>query len=981
MLRLRTLGTAQVIGDDGTPLGGAASQRRLLALLSLLAVAGEAGMTRDRILGLLWPDGDAEKSRHALTQSLYHARRVLGCGELFLGSVDIRLNPSRISSDIGDLEAALNAGDLEGASTLYAGPFLDGFFLAGSGEFEQWMTTHRARIADRMVVTYDRLAASAESRGRCDEAIAWRKRQFALDPLSSTATVRLLATMAAAGDRAGALQQARVHQLMVRDQLDVELDPSVQKIVERLRHEDAKARDRIEPEAGPDVPVASAEGITASTSPREAFAERNRPVATSRQWRTMRPRVAKAIVAIMMLTVPFLLTIAVLPGRRLAATVPTLQPLVVAPFRVTGADPSLAYLRDGLVELLSIRLAEDSLAHAIDAGAVLSAWRTAQPSEQAEVPHVRAVAVARRLGAAQVVVGSVVGNASRLVVSASLVAVATDIVRAQVTVEGPSDSLTSLVNRLASKLIAASAGEDGRFSDHTTPLPSALRAYLDGQSAYRRGDYAAAVQQYERALSLDSTFALAALHLALASDQINDAEQHDRALALAWANRRDLNDRDRVHLIAFAGPRYPAPSSVAEQLAAWEQAVARSPDRAEVWHELGERFFHHGAVLGLRDGHDRAAAALRRALDLDPSYVPSRQLLVLLAARTRDSALLARAAARPVPRDSLGHLAPSLRWRTALARGDQPALLHSRGTFGELDDANLRLIGMASLFDADGIDDGERALRIRARRGGAAVSLDALLATHALALNQGRPVLALDITEQIQERMPGLRAHLRLRLLDAMYGDGDTTAAREAAATIAHYADARASSQADMRALQLSDQCVLEQWRLARGLTSRAPRVIAALREAPAPRTPLPVSANQRTCAEILEAMWSVATRQPDAPTRVARLDSLMLGGPAVSDAGTYAHIVVARLYVRLGQPARALEAIRNRTYMTGWPRYLATARREEGGLAALVGDWRGAATSYREYLALRSTAERASIARDMAVRTALSSAVRAGGR
>jgi hypothetical protein len=44
-------------------------------------------------------------------------------------------------------------------------------------------------------------------------------------------------------------------------------------------------------------------------------------------------------------------------------------------------------------------------------------------------------------------------------------------------------------------------------------------------------------------------------------------------------------------------------------------------------------------------------------------------------------------------------------------------------------------------------------------------------------------------------------------------------------------------------------------------------------------------------------------------------------------------------LYERLGEPRIALDAIRRRGYMSGWPRYLATAQREEGRLALATGD------------------------------------------
>jgi hypothetical protein len=66
----------------------------------------------------------------------------------------------------------------------------------------------------------------------------------------------------------------------------------------------------------------------------------------------------------------------------------------------------------------------------------------------------------------------------------------------------------------------------------------------------------------------------------------------------------------------------------------------------------------------------------------------------------------------------------------------------------------------------------------------------------------------------------------------------------------------------------------------------------------------------------------------------------------------------MARLYQRLGQPERALQAIRKRPYMSGWPRYLTTAWREEGRLAELVGDNAGAREAYERYLAYRTSPE-----------------------
>ena len=53
---------------------------------------------------LLWPDGDPEKVRHALTQSLYQIRRALSCDDLFvIAGSNIALNSERITTDVGRL--------------------------------------------------------------------------------------------------------------------------------------------------------------------------------------------------------------------------------------------------------------------------------------------------------------------------------------------------------------------------------------------------------------------------------------------------------------------------------------------------------------------------------------------------------------------------------------------------------------------------------------------------------------------------------------------------------------------------------------------------------------------------------------------------------------------------------------------------------------------------------------------------------------
>jgi DNA-binding SARP family transcriptional activator/TolB-like protein len=953
MLFLRTFGGAAIVADDGVPLDGTATQRRLLALLATLAVAGDAGLTRDRLVGLLRPEGDPTRVRHALTQALYHARRSLGCDDLFGVGADIRLNPTRIASDVDQFRNHVAAGELTAAVDLYGGPFLDGFFVSGSPEFDQWVSATRDRFAKKTIVALDKLATLEEERSAWLASAVWRRRIVDIDPLSAAATTNLMTALANGGDRALAIHHAQLYSVLVREQLDLEPDESVELLVARLRRSSpARALPAVAIESVPPAAIA----LTGIDEPsRLASVVRGRRPSFDR-WITAAGLVATVAVVGMLVTTALPQMAADLSSSEAASSMR--RQIVIVPFRATGADASVGYLREGMVELLSTRLGDDSLGRSVDPGAVLTAWHaTASKTGGADLSIDDTRHLAKRFDAGRLVTGSVIGTQSHLVVTARLLAVSDGHVDAEATVQGSADSITTLVDRLAARLLAESAGEHERLAVRTTESLPALRAFLIGQAAYRRGNYQAAMGEYERAIGLDSTFGIAAFQLALSADRLNDAEQHDRALAIAWANRTDLIERDLVHLIAFAGPRYPAPSTMAEQLAAWNRAVDVAPDRAEVWYELGYHLYHDGSVVGLDSARWKAGAAFRHALDLDSvDHVGARQMLILSAARSKDTTLLRRYASASLMQTVRDPIVPFVRWRLSIATGDSAALRDVRSRFDRLDDVNLRLIAMASMHDGVGVEDGLRAVRLwSARHPQQPGWLDPFLAQHAFALNQGRPADALAITVAIGELQPHMRTQLRLRVLDAIYGGGDAAAGERAAADLAAVADAPATGDLS-RGLQLADLCVLEQWRLAHGSAQTARATIIRLRQAPQPRSMIPVAPNQRACAVMLDAWLAVSTRAANAEQRVVALDSLTLTGPAAGDAANYSNILLARLYDQLGHPDRAYRAIKRRSYMTGWPRYLATSLREHARLAWIARDSAPSHDMYAIYLALRTS-------------------------
>lgn len=227
MLQLTTLGGLTLGLEDGL-VSGAMTQRRRLALLALLAVVRQRGLSRDKIMVYLWPESAAARARHALNQLLYLQRKLLTGRELFLGGKTLRLNPAEIHSDVGDFEDALDRGELEAAVTRYGGPFLDGFFLKDAPEFERWADAQRHRLARRLCAAYVDLANRTGS-------AEWWQRAAEVDPLDSQIALDVVQALATAGNRGGALRHAQQHIERLREELGVAPDLRLVQLMERLR--------------------------------------------------------------------------------------------------------------------------------------------------------------------------------------------------------------------------------------------------------------------------------------------------------------------------------------------------------------------------------------------------------------------------------------------------------------------------------------------------------------------------------------------------------------------------------------------------------------------------------------------------------------------------------------------------------------------------------------------------------------------------
>jgi TolB-like protein/DNA-binding SARP family transcriptional activator/Tfp pilus assembly protein PilF len=254
-LYLKLFGGASIDTGSGS-VAGAAAQRRRLALLARLALERSAGVSRDKLIAFFWPESGAEKSRHLLSDAIYRINQALGQDVIVAAGEQLRLDAALLPSDVAEFEDALARGDRAAAARSYTGPFLDGFFIEGALEFERWVESERQRLAQAFAGALEALAEAARERGDPVESVAWWRRLAAHDPWNSRAALGLVKALGAAGDRAAALQHARVHEALLRS--DWGAEPAA---------EFAAAVAKLTKDAPPPVPVIQAAPTPSSSAP------------------------------------------------------------------------------------------------------------------------------------------------------------------------------------------------------------------------------------------------------------------------------------------------------------------------------------------------------------------------------------------------------------------------------------------------------------------------------------------------------------------------------------------------------------------------------------------------------------------------------------------------------------------------------------------------------------------------------------------
>ena len=712
---LHTLGTVSLRGPaprDAIAL----DEPRLIALVVLLAVAGDAGEPDDELLLRLTPSETAERGRIELARLIAVLRQRLGADTSLVRTADgWAFAPGLVTMDV-----RLRADD----AVMECAAFLEGFKLPGSPEFREWLAATRRRVEPRTALHVEPHVEPHDGAGTVAATVPSEAARQRTKVDRRLVAVAVLILIVAGG---AFLRAARsTHALALGDAL----------LVANVQNETGDSLF--------DISIARATTVALQQSQR----------------------------------------VQLYPRSQLAAVYQRMQ--------IGNLDTALTFdlaqevaLRERIRFVLGLRIVRSGDGYRVSG-------QLADVATPTRMTETSAIAPTR---------DGVIGALDEV-----LIATRRQMGESRTDVRANTASLPAV----------------------TTSSLEALRSFAEGSSAWSRGDFTLARELWQRAVDIDTGFAMAYSALGSSHYYNHERDAGERYFGEALKRAGRLSDRERLQLL----------TSLAQYRGSIDTAVSTSRLLAERYPGVST-WYSHGTMLMQAQRDSEAITAFHTALRYDSTHTSSYINLATTARRMRrdDDALAYYARADRF--DSL------VLYRNNI-NPEWGATLVSRGRVAEADSAFRRMAAGARVAD--------RALGFRSRG--------------YLALWRGHPDEAIGYFRQaieatVQIKSPLGEARNRM-LLAAAY----RTAGR----------DGDASSEVT-RTLALVEAPVMEPFALAMVATSciRSGRVVDAERVLKLLRTRVRRQNGADTASEAYVAgLISIARGRPDSALHQARRAQLL---------------------------------------------------------------------------------------------------------
>jgi DNA-binding SARP family transcriptional activator/predicted ATPase len=246
-LSVRMLGPLQIVLDEEPATGFASDKVR--ALLAYLAMETGQPHRREKLAGLLWPDWLEPSARANLRRALANLRQVIGDHQatppyLHISRQTVQFNTASdawidVTAFTGLLQARVPSPETvrqwEQAVELYRGDFLEGFSIADSPAFDEWVSLNREWLRRLVTEALHRLAAWHEQAAQYERGLEHAWRQVEMDPCREQAHRQVMRLLALSGQRSAALTQYETCRRLLAEQLDVEPATETTNLYEQIR--------------------------------------------------------------------------------------------------------------------------------------------------------------------------------------------------------------------------------------------------------------------------------------------------------------------------------------------------------------------------------------------------------------------------------------------------------------------------------------------------------------------------------------------------------------------------------------------------------------------------------------------------------------------------------------------------------------------------------------------------------------------------
>ena len=301
----------------------------------------------------------------------------------------------------------------------------------------------------------------------------------------------------------------------------------------------------------------------------------------------------------------------------------------MVPFDNLNNNQEVDWLRAGSVNLLYLGMSRWTDLRVIDDERVADYMREVPGASDARQMTLNdALPVAKRAGAGRLVMGDLLKLGAKTTVNAKIFDVRTGqrvrTVREETSI---ADSLMPMFGRLSQKILNIAPPPGSTSGIVGTTSVAAYQAYAEGMQALNKFELEGAQKNFNRALQLDSTFALAHAKLAVLIGWISPgnptAQQHAEAAGRLSAG---LPPREKALIdaqVAFSHQDY------VKACAGFRGMLKKDSTDTDAWYGLGDCLYHDpgmepvpGDTTRLRFRGDRNASmrAFGTALALDPTY-------------------------------------------------------------------------------------------------------------------------------------------------------------------------------------------------------------------------------------------------------------------------------------------------------------------------------------------------------------------------